>query len=383
MVEYMNSKIETIPLIEQETLKLAEARRLFMRNYVMARIDTTTPINMPAKLNVSELELLERARINSLKSLARARVARQAPSELVIPNSQQLFARPFTSKFKKGLFLGSPSFLGKSLESEQFRHVRRASLSIFNHGEDALKPNEEALQRTEQAAKIFFATAYRLLVKKGKTFPLATYNKCLGMVSVPNSQLVMIAVSQDKIPALDQGLRRELGLFLEELNNELKEKSLKWTFELVCIPTHSQYFMPRTLSKDTHLPAIKDDIEPHTRCVEVALMVALNKVGRLKRFTPKEAGVMAFSGTLWATPDAKISSAIDGFAGASRNTKHLKKSPLQMTLDDGNSAWIDIWKPCACHCEIYQYQMAAIAAAGAPGTSFSEPRSEAFGLGAR
>lgn len=191
------------------------------------------------------------------------------------------------------------------------------------------------------------------------------------MVAMPNSNFVMIAISQDKNPELDQALREKVVLFIDKLNDQLKQEKIEWRFKLACIPTYSQYLMPRTLSKDTNLPATDDDIEPHTRCVEVALMVALNKIGRFKQFTPKDVGVMAFGGTLWATPESN--DAIDYFKGIARNKKHVKKSPIEIKLDNDNSAWIDIWQPCACHCEIYQHQMAAIAAAGGQGTSFAEP----------
>ena len=110
-------------------------------------------------------------------------------------------------------------------------------------------------------------------------------------------------------------------------------------------------------------------------------MVALNKIGRSKPFLPEEAGVMAFSGTLWSTPDKNESIAIDCFAGASRNGKYVEKNPLEILLENSTKAFIDIWEPCACHCAIYRHHMAAIAAAGGAGTSFAEPCSERHQIG--
>jgi len=150
-----------------------------------------------------------------------------------------------------------------------------------------------------------------------------------------------------------------------------------WVFELACIPTKSQYMMPRTLFMRTIHPAPNERVKPHTRCVEVALMVALCKIGRHVKFTPEDTGVMAFGGTLWSSPWCLTNSAATPhFEGAPRNIKYTTQNPISVDLGHGKKGWIDIWDPCQGHCKIYRQEMLAIGASGGPATSFAEPRSE-------
>ncbi len=336
-------------------------------------------LNMPAyesniNLSIDQFNVSQYSK-ESIKVLNRSRTA---PKQLVVPLEHQLFARRFEEKIKDGTFLGEPSNLERSIEVEQFKRVRRMSLFHYNQGATHLEPSKSALQRTEKAAQCFFQLAHQELTENQKQFPLANYNKCLGMVALPKKELVILAISQDKKPEQDKALRAEMVSFLEKINLLSKKAQLGWTFALAQIPTPSEYLMPRTLSKDNQFPASKEQIEPHTRCIEVALMVALNKMGRFGAVNPADLGVLALGGSLWANPknnsdEINHSDAINHFEGTKRNVKYVIKDPIEVKLNNDQSGWVDIWEPCECHCAIYRHQMAAIAASGGPATSFAEP----------
>lgn len=294
-----------------------------------------------------------------------------------------LFERSFQHKNNSGEFLGDTSLQRASLQSSQFTQTASMARTQFDfeekgamvHGRPVqpIEPNTEAMLNTKRAASAFFALAYQVLKKQNKQFPLAGKNKCLGMVAVPHKKLVMIAISQDKTPAKDDVLRSDMVDLMDCIN----KKNTEWVFELACIPTKSQYMMPRSLFMRTIHPAPEEWVRPHTRCVEVALMVALNKIGRYVDFSPEDAGVLALGGTMWTTPwCVENSTAVTYFEGANRNTKYTTKQPTPIDLGEGKKGWIDIWDPCDKHCAIYKDRMLAIGASGGPATSFIEPRSE-------
>ena len=293
-------------------------------------------------------------------------------SPLVVPKEHECFASPFNKKNALGLFLGKLSSERPSNARAQFSRTRCMAVSVFNNGVSALEPTEFALERTKLAAKHFFSLSHSFLTETGRVFPLASRNKCLGMVAVPHSKLVILAISQDKNPVNDELLRSDMVSFLEQLNLRTDER----VFELACIPTKSQYLMPRTFFMRTPHQAPQESVEPHTRCVEVALMAALNKIGRFSEFNASDTGIIAFGGTLWASEDAP--EAIPSFGSAERNKKYTSQRPLEVIFPDEMRGWVDIWDPCGGHCAIYKYEMLAIGASGGPATSFMEPRSESL-----
>ena len=293
-------------------------------------------------------------------------------SPLVVPKEHECFASPFKKKNELGFFLGALSSERPSNARAQFSRTRCMAISVFHNGISALEPTKSALDRTKLAAKHFFSLSYTLLSETDQLFPLSSRNKCLGMVAVPNSKLVILAISQDKIPKSDDALRLNMVRFLEQLNKRTDE----WIFELACIPTKSQYLMPRTFLMRTPHQAPQESVEPHTRCVEVALMAALNKVGRFLSFTASDTGIIAFGGTLWASEEESL--AIPSFGNVERNKKYTSQKPLEVIFPDATKGWVDIWDPCSGHCAIYKYEMLAIGASGGPATSFTEPRSENF-----
>ncbi len=288
---------------------------------------------------------------------------------LTVPLEYERFANSFIPRLKQKSFLGSVSEERESIQRAQFAQTRKVANSLFAQGKSALEPHQKALSKTQQAAKEFFLLSYQFLTEDKQEFPLAGLNKCLGMVAVPQSKLVILAISQDKNPVKDEELRQNMVRLLTQINS----RTINWVFELACIPTKAQYLMPRTLSTPAFQKAAPDAVFPPTRCVEVALMVALCKTGRFIKFTPEETGVMAYGGTLWANSDG--AEAIPHFQGAERNKKYKSES-VEIKLTDTLSGWIDVWRPCDKHCEIYQYEMLAIGAAGGRATSFTEPRSE-------
>ena len=306
-------------------------------------------------------------------------------SPFKISQQLSLFTNRFNPKNENGEFLGETSEQRDSLQYCQFIQTRRLARSKFQLSGNSTfthhvstpiqEPSGSALERTKLAASAFFSLAYQILEDTRQIFPLAGKNKCLGMVAVPGTQknLVMIAISQDKDPNNDIELRHRMV----DLLNEINRTNADWHFELACIPTKSQYMMPRTLFMRTTHPAPSTSITPRTSCVEVALMVALNKLGRHINFTTEDTGVIAFGGTMWTTPwCVKNSTAVPHFEGAERNTKYTTKPPTFVDLGEGKKGWIDIWDPCGNHCAIYRQEMLAIGASGGPATSFIEPRSE-------
>jgi hypothetical protein len=291
-------------------------------------------------------------------------------SPLIVPIELERFANSFSYKHAQGLFLGNVSHERESSQRSQFSRTRRMARSLLEMGLSMLEPTQPALNRTEQAAIDFFTLSFKFLNKNNMIFPLADHNKCLGMVVVPTTNLVMIAISQDKEPQKDAFLRQQMVDLLNKLNTITKA----WTFELACIPTKSQYLMPRTLLMRTPHVAPQEWVNPHTRCVEVALMVALCKAGRHLTFTSADTGIMTYGGTLWASRQG--SESIPRFEGKVRNIKYVSKAPVEIRLTDSISGWLDVWDPCGEHCKIYKYEMLAIGSAGGPATSFTEPRSE-------
>ncbi|MDF1683232.1 MAG: hypothetical protein P1U36_01100 [Legionellaceae bacterium] len=295
-----------------------------------------------------------------------------------------MFTKRFEPKLNNGNFLGETS---GQRDSEQYcQFIQTSSIArtkfefedqgTFLHGKpsQSIELKTQAVTNTKRAASDFFALAYQALNETNEAFPLAGKNKCLGMVVVPGKTLVLLAISQDKNPTEDVILRQKMVRLLNRIN---AKEGHAWTFELACIPTKSQYMMPRTLFMRTIHPAPNEWVEPHTRCVEVSLMVALCKTGRHISFNPEDTGVMAFGGTLWSIPwRLKKSNAIPHFEGATRNSKYTTQPPISVDLGDGTKGWIDIWDPCAGHCKIYRQEMLAIGASGGPATSFTEPRSE-------
>ncbi len=291
-------------------------------------------------------------------------------SPLIVPKEHEKFAKSFNDKYAQGLFLGATSSENKSNQRAQFNRTRCLAKVELSKGISALEPTQHALERTQRAAKDFFSLSYQFLDKNDLPFPLAGLNKCLGMVAIPSSKVVMIAISQDKDPRKDEALRKNMIELLDQLNQTTND----WIFELACIPTKAQYLMPRTLFMRFPHQASQEIVKPHTRCVEVALMAALCKARRCLTFTSADTGTIAFGGTLWASSDN--SEAIPHFEGATRNIKYRIKKPLEVKLTDAISGWIDLWEPCPEHCKIYKYEMLAIGAAGGCATSFTEPRSE-------
>ena len=281
------------------------------------------------------------------------------------------FAQSFDNKNIQGCFLGRTPAESR-VSKQQFGQICRVSRSELLKGPEALEPTPAALERTQNAAKNFFALSYQITEEFKIPFPLAGLNKCLGMVAVPSTKLVIIAISQDTNPENDTEVRQNMVNFLSRLNTKTND----WTFELALIPTQAQYFMPRTIAIRTPQAALDSSVEPHTRCVEVALMAALCKAGRTKTFTSADTGIIAFGGALWAHPNGN--EAIPHFHAKDfkRSTKYTEKAPLEVVLTPTLSGWIDIWEPCPQHCKIYKYEMLAIGASGGFSSSFFEPRAE-------
>lgn len=297
-------------------------------------------------------------------------------SPLIVPKEYEVFAQSFFNKFAAGEFLGETSptknralftctlGLAKQIYEQTLVDTEKTNIDQF-------EPSTVAKNRTLKATQIFFKLAVQYMKQGTVNFPLSGLNKCLGVVAVPHSKLALIAISQGKDPSQDVELRKNMVQFLNQLN----QLSSFWQFELVCIPTTTQYLMPRAFFMRTPHQAPDFWVTPPTRCVEVALMTGLCKVGRFSKFKfdPHDVAIMAFGGTIWTSPKGTQSYRL--FKQMDRNRKYTHEV-LEVPLLGEESGWVDVWDPCPQHCARYRRQMIAIAAAGGFSTSFDEPRGE-------
>ncbi len=357
------------------------------------------------------------------------------PFSFQVPNLWVSFARYFEPYVNGGHFLGRDTE-SPTIKVELANAIARAKALLLDES-ISLEPSHEAKELTKEAVKAFFRTAVSLVhdydpgdesvvlaledpsdvsaslhhdlerllnstvdpvedmdelgpneASAGMRYPLAGKNKCLGFVQVPDSNLVLIAISQDKNPAKDEKLRKEFGHFLQALNRA--QDGSDYEFELVSVPTKEQYLMVRMLNHTCEWSAPEQSmLSSPTRCVEVALASALNKVGRFKAFEPDSIGMLTYGSALWELPDR--ATPLAGFTGPvvieaeghtveqyRRNTKHVNPEDpnLKIPLADGRIVWLDKWKPCEGHCQPYLAQIRAMCLSGGPASSFSERRGE-------
>lgn len=276
---------------------------------------------------------------------------------LASPGFLSMFTSRFSSKFRSISFRQDSINLNNSLRSTQLLAIRRLSLNLLKN--DNLEPSENSKNKTKTAAKEFFALASKFLHENDEEFPLAGKNKCIGLATIKNNKTVFIAISQDEVATRDLELRKKFIKFLKELN----KTTTKWRFELVNTPSAMEYLLPRTLRMgSTPRPASSEEINPRMRCVEIHLMVALNKAHRTLKFKPADVAMVAFSGTLWAHQTESMAAA--HFGNVKRNIKYLMEPALEVNLHDGSKAYVDVWEPCKEHCAIYYKEMLAIIFAG-------------------
>ena len=117
-------------------------------------------------------------------------------------------------------------FAKPSLSKQRIANAFRVAKHYYEQEDsDALlTPSEEARTRTKQAATRFFENAYQVLKGTDQNFPLYQGNKCIGFVAIPNSKLVVIAVSQDRVPEKDATLRKDMIDLIARINE--REKAL-------------------------------------------------------------------------------------------------------------------------------------------------------------
>ena len=291
-------------------------------------------------------------------------------SPFIVPLELERFVKPFKTKLAEGLFFEEEPHGAPSQVRAALKNVRMSGKWLLLHSGISLKPSEGTLEKTRETARVFFSLTYEYLLEKNEIFPLAGRNKCLGMAVVPKTKLVLIALSQDRFPKNDKQLRDKLLILIDGVNKLTK----RWVFELVRLPTPAEYILLRTLTmRSPHQPP-DEWVSPPTRCVEVALMVALCKVGRFFSMLPKEIGAVAFGATLWNSP--KGTQAVVNFNGAVRNMKHTKQDPIEVLLPDDKIGYLDVWEPCPTHCARYEDAMRSLSVAGGLSSSFIEPRAE-------
>ena len=286
-------------------------------------------------------------------------------SEISSPSALSLFTSRFDESLQHKYFRPDGLTIRDSAISTQLLLVRRLAMQeyrapqvrLFDEATSSSIFSPAATNRTKQAARDFYALSYQLLAETGREFPLANKNKCVGIAVIKNNKSVFIAVSEDSNANNDLATRRALIAFFKELN----ARTDKWRFELVRTPAPMEFLLPRSLCMETSRPASGDEIRPRMRCVEVQLMVALNKVRRTVKYSMQDVAMLALGGTLWAS--ATDSVAIDYFGNIGRNRKYTEESALELTLCNGQNAFIDVWEPCGEHCKIYYNEMLAIISA--------------------
>lgn len=278
----------------------------------------------------------------------------------------------FSSYFDKNL---ATPFLGRLPKDSarakyDFKFTYHKAANILKEKTD-LTPSPSAIQRSQQAAQFFFEKIHAFCQKNHIEFPLKDLNKCIGFLAVPKSRLVLVALSQDRLPENDEQIRKSLIHCLEGINLEDPSQ----VFELVKTPTKEQYLMVRALSAwTTMIQPPKELIEPRTRCVEVALAVACNKLGRTRKLCAQDLSIQAFGTGLWGS--AKDAQPVKGFQAMVRNQKYLYQEALPVELGNGQKGWIDPWKPCPEHCKKFLPAIRALSLSGGQGSSYLEPRSD-------
>ncbi len=308
-------------------------------------------------------------------------VSVESPFSLKISERYKNFVRSFEKKSQQGELLGEISPYRNSNQYCQFNQTRLMAKHQLNQMlVQPYTPDPKISARTFQAMKDFFMLSHAYLTEYGGQFPLANRNKCLGFSVVPGRSLVIIAISQDKDPNTDVDLRQNMALHLVHLNSlalewlEQKRLSCRWQFELARIPTQEQYLLPRTLSMRSPHWAHKESVLPRTRCVEVALSVAMCKAQRTCVFSLKDIFFLTVGGVIWG--DITKAVPVEHFETKKRNLSYSSQAPIAIPLSNSTTAYIDVWDPCDEHCKIYMNEMLAVASAGGQATSYSEPRSE-------
>lgn len=142
----------------------------------------------------------------------------------------------------------------KRVLSSIYHQARQAYYAVDS--EQALMPSSEARMRTKAAAVEFYRLAYEM-TGVGEKFPLFGKNKCIGFVAIPNSKLVVVAVSQDRVPANDVSLRRVMVELMDRMN---KESSNPYVFQLAALPTQEQYLIFRALSTPNTYDGLPSDL---------------------------------------------------------------------------------------------------------------------------
>ena len=133
--------------------------------------------------------------------------------------------------------------------------------------------------------------------------------------------------------------------------------------------------MVRALSTNTGMTQPTQElVEPRTRCVEVALAVACNKLGRTRTLCPQDLSMQAFGTGLWS--EQSSDEPVYGFQAMVRNKKYLYQDALPITLGKDQTGWIDPWKPCPEHCAKFLPAIRALSLSGGQGSSYLEPRSD-------
>lgn len=288
-------------------------------------------------------------------------------SSFSVPLLLSKFSFFFEQNLANNTFLGTNSYYP---QSDKLALRNSMMISKYNYHHEALKPSANAIEKTQFAAASFYQLAHQYLSKHLKAFPLVGKNKCLGFVSLPNSKLVMIALSQDRDPKQDIKLRKKMVKLIAQINKLSKHH----VFELALLPTKEQYLALRALSLPSPMMMPpKEVIEPRTRCAEVSLMVALNKIARTKPLNPEQTCMLTFGCGLWANQKTEL--AIPGFNAQFRNNKYTQ-GYLKIELHDGSIGWLDVWQPCPNHCEPFLHNIRAMSFSGGPSSSFSGPRSE-------
>jgi len=373
---------------------------------------------------------------------------------LNVPSILHSFSRLFENRLKiapsdahENAFLGVSSHNPQESKSRLKGVFSMAKFLYQQEGiENQVEPSQKARFRTQKAAVKFYQLAYRYINKSKDegNFPLYGKNKCIGFVSIPRSKIVIIAISQDRVPDKDIELRLNMVKLIQAINSS----NSTYQYRLACLPTKEQYFLLRALSapishdgdiveqiidkrfdtreyeklriskmrhshalgkvslsrSDTDIRVTRytpfsecgslihgiepDLIEYRTRCVEVALMVALNKCGRTISFKPNEISMEAFSGGLWEEPITKdmildksliilnsetLGQGVPKFLGEKRNAKYTVEPSIPVSLMGGGTGYLDYWGPCHLHCQQMLKNMRVISNAGGAGSSFAGP----------
>ena len=91
--------------------------------------------------------------------------------------------------------LGRPPQQPLPIVKQELKRVRMSAKYLYHSGDD-LEAGSQAKENIRNIIIFFFETV-ETFISTERPHPLAKVNKCMGMAAIPNSLLVLVAISED------------------------------------------------------------------------------------------------------------------------------------------------------------------------------------------